>query len=146
MRAFFFLHWQCLAVCFFLYSASGFRWHCGPIERTECPRIFEFWGLFFYSFLSFFIDFRVIFEGVGTPGLARHPQGVQRRFFMDFGWISGGPGEALRHPGAHFSALWCSRGACEGKKVVKKGGARSSSVPETFLGAQRDAPGPPECG
>ena len=97
-------------------------------------------------FGRFFLDFGDLFGPGGTPGHPEDPQGVQRRFLMDFGWISGVPGEALGHPGAHFSALGRSRGALEGKKVVKKGGPRSSSVPGTILGAQPDAPGPPKCG
>ena len=91
----------------FSYSASGFRWHCELKERTECPRIFEFWCSFLYAFFVGFYRFGDHFRGGGYPWGPSAPPGrpetIFNGFWMDFGWPWGGfgaPWGSLFGPGA----------------------------------------------
>ena len=82
----------------------------------------------------------------GTPGDPSAPQGRSETIFDRFSWILSGPGEALGHRWAHFSAPGRSQSGLESQKVMQKAGPCGGSVPGTIFGAFRDGPGPPKCG
>ncbi len=115
-------------------------------NKTERPRIFEFCGCVFRLIFDRFFSILASFSGRGgTPGHPWHPRGGQRRFFMDFGWISG---RLWGGSGAPWGSLF-GTGALPGRpgrqKSRKKGHPTQQQRSRCDFDAYREGSGPVKC-